>query len=218
MESVENTHKSMGGFKKFQKEWIEPILIALVLAAIIRTFIIQPFKIPSGSMEDTLLIGDQLMATKFLYGFKTPFSSERYFKIRDPKPGDVIVFKYPQDPSKDFIKRCVAIAGQTVKITDKHLYVDGVEQKLPQHAKYIDPYIYPKNQDMPRDNMDEMTVPAGMFFAMGDNRDNSNDSRFWGVVPYDNIKGKALIIYWSWNSLAPLSKKIRFERIFDLIK
>jgi signal peptidase I len=218
LESAEIKSSHSGGFRKFQKEWIEPILIALVLAAIIRTFIIQPFKIPSGSMEDTLLIGDQLMATKFVYGIKTPFSSKRYFKIRDPKPGDIIVFKYPIDPSKDFIKRCVAVQGQTIKIKDKHLFIDGKECPLPKHAKFIDPYIYPSDPAMPRDNMAERVIPKGMFFAMGDNRDNSNDSRFWGLVPYDNIKGKALIIYWSWDSNSPLAKKIRFGRILNLIK
>ena len=116
MIALNNQSKLSKGFYKFRKEWIEPVLIALVLAGFIRTFIIQPFKIPSGSMEDTLLVGDHLMAIKFLYGIKIPFISKRFLKIRDPKPGDIIVFKFPEDPSKDFIKRCIATGGQRVEI------------------------------------------------------------------------------------------------------
>lgn len=188
-----------GGFTRVRKEWIEPILIAFILAALIKTFIIQPFKIPSGSMEDTLLVGDQLIALKFLYGTKIPFTSKKILKIRDPRPGDVIVFRYPEDPSKDFIKRCVAIGGQTIEIKNKKVYIDGEIQELPGHAKIIDPTIYPKHIG-PRDNYPPFEVPQGHVFVMGDNRDNSNDSRYWGTVPVENIKGKAVLLYWSWNA------------------
>lgn len=209
--------QNMSGFTRFRKEWIEPILYALILAAIIRAFIIQPFKIPSGSMEDTLLIGDQLMATKFTYGIKIPFSHIRFFKFRDPKPGDVIVFKYPKPPYKDFIKRCIATGGQKVEIRDKVVYVDGIPQKLPDEAKFIDDHTYPASPTMPRDNMPEIIVPENSFFMMGDNRDNSNDSRFWGFVPYENIIGKAQFLYWSWENNDSLLGKIRWNRIFRKI-
>jgi len=211
------------GFKKFRKEWIEPVLIALILAGIIRTFIIQPFKIPSGSMEDTLLIGDQLMAIKFLYGMKIPFTNKRILKIRNPKPGDIIVFKYPEDPSKPFIKRCIATGGQKVEIRNKVVYVDGKEQHIPENAKFVDPNIIPNITTIPqnfrnRDNLQEFIVPDNAFFAMGDNRDNSNDSRFWGFVPYENISGKAFIVYWSWDKNGSFLHKVRWERLFNLIK
>jgi len=212
--------KKMSGFKRFIKEWIEPILIAFILAILIKTFIIQPFKIPSGSMEDTLLVGDQLVAVKFLYGTKIPFTNRRILKIRDPRPGDVIVFKYPNDLSKDYIKRCIATGGQTIEIKNKHIFVDGVQQKLPAHVKFIDHTIYPSHSG-PRDNYPPYVVPPGTVFVMGDNRDNSNDSRYWGPVPVENIKGKALFLYWSWNSEArvyDLVHRIRWTRFFTRIR
>ena len=217
MKASNNQSQLCSGFHKFRKEWIEPILIALILAGIIRTFIIQPFKIPSGSMEDTLLVGDHLMALKFLYGIKIPFNSGRFLKIRDPKPGDIIVFKYPEDPSKDFIKRCIAIEGQTVELRNKQIYIDGKLQKLPKDVKFSKHQIMPF-QYSPRDNYPPTKIPEGNFFAMGDNRDNSNDSRYWGFVPYENIKGKAFILYWSWDKNASFPFKVRLKRIFNLIK
>ncbi len=208
----------MSGFTRFRKEWIEPIFFALILAGIIRTFIIQPFKIPSGSMEDTLLTGDQLMVTKFTYGIKIPFTDIRLMKLRDPKPGDVIVFKYPKPPYKNFIKRCIATEGQKIEIRDKIVYVDGIPQKLPYGAKFIDDHIYPGSPTMPRDNLPEKLVPENSFFLMGDNRDNSNDSRFWGFVPYDNIIGKAEFLYWSWERNESFFGSVRWRRIFKTIK
>lgn len=223
-----------GGFARFRRDWIEPILIAFVLTVFIRTFFFQQFKIPSGSMEDTLLVGDELIAVKFLYGTKLPFvagspTCAKYtlgcppnliFKIRDPKPGDIVVFKFPQDPSKDFIKRCIAVGGQTVEIRDKEVFVDGVRQPLPRHGKHIDSTVLPA-QFGPRDNFGPRTVPPGAMFVMGDNRDNSNDSRFWGFVPYENIKGKAVVLYWSWNTdalLYQINRKIRWGRLFTMIR
>lgn len=208
------------GFTKFRKEWIEPIVIAFVLAMLIRSFIMAPFKIPSGSMEDTLLVGDQLMALKFVYGIRIPFANKFLVRYRDPKPGEVIVFKFPKDPSKDFIKRCIAVGGQTIEIRDKEVYVDGVRQELPEHSKFIDNHILQGSLG-PRDNYPPTNVPEGHMFMMGDNRDNSNDSRFWNFVPYENIIGKAVIIWWSWNHEAPLYDvihRIRWSRYFNLIK
>ncbi len=214
------SQKPPSGITKFRKEWIEPIVIALILVFVIKTFIVQNFKIPSSSMEDTLLVGDHLFASKFIYGAKIPFTSLRLFKIRDPKPGDIIVFKYPRDPSKDYIKRCIAVGGQTVEIRYKKVYVDGELIKTPEHAKFIDDNVLPKGMG-PRDNYPLITVPPNNMFVMGDNRDNSNDSRYWDFVPYENLKGKALFVYWSINSDVPLYDlihKIRWQRIFSLIK
>lgn len=210
----------LSGFHRFRKEWIEPILIALVLAGIIRSFIIQPFKIPSGSMEDTLLVGDQLMAAKCIYGLRVPFGNSFIVRWSDPSPGDVIVFQYPDDPSIDYIKRCVAIAGQTVEIRDKQLYIDDQPISLPEHAKFMDSRSLPGNIG-PRDNFGPVTIPEDHMFMMGDNRDNSSDSRFWGFAPYENIKGKAFIVWWSWNGDAPLYDlihRVRWGRIFNIIR
>ena len=187
-----------GRKKSIVREYAETIGIAVVLALVIRTFVVQAFRIPSGSMEDTLLVGDFLLASKFIYGSKIPFLNIRLPSIRDPEPGDVIIFKYPEDPSRDFIKRCVAVPGQTVEIRDKALYVDSQPLPDPPLAKYVDPKIYPKGYGV-RDNHDPVRVPAGQVFVMGDNRDNSRDSRYWGFVPIENVKGKAMILYWSWS-------------------
>lgn len=211
---------NLTGFNKFRKEWLEPIIIALVIVFFIKSFIVQNFKIPSSSMEDTLLVGDRLFASKFIYGIKIPFSTTRIFKIRDPKPGDVIVFKYPKDPSKDYIKRCIAVGGQKVEIIDKNVFVDGVKQTFPKHSKFIDNNILPVEFG-PRDTHPLTKIPERNLFAMGDNRDNSNDSRFWGFVPYENLKGKALFIYWSIDPDVPvydIVHKIRWNRIFRIIK
>ena len=218
-----------GGFtwKHVWKEYIEPILVALVLALFIRTFIFQPFRIPSGSMEDTLLIGDFILANKFIYGAKIPLINLRLPKLREPRQKDIIVFKYPKDPTKDFIKRCVAVGGQTIEIHDKHIFVDGKPFINPTHVKFENPYIIQKKLS-PRDNFGSFIVPENSLFMMGDNRDNSNDSRFWGVVPIENVVGKASIVYWSWTHEPPLWKipielfkreiTVRWGRIFSLIR
>jgi signal peptidase I len=175
--------------KKRQKtktrEYIEVIVISVILALFVRTFVVQAFRIPSGSMEDTLLVGDFLLVSKFLYWFT------------DPKPGDIIVFKYPLDPSRDFIKRCVAVEGQTVEIRDKQLLVDGRRIALPHWGKHVDPRTYPPGTNA-RDYFGPVKVPPGHVFVMGDNRDNSRDSRYWGFLNKKLIKGRAFILYWSW--------------------
>jgi len=167
------------------REYIEVIVISVILALFVRTFVVQAFRIPSGSMEDTLLVGDFLLVSKFLYWFT------------DPQPGDVIVFKYPLDPSRDFIKRCVAVEGQTVEIRQKELYVDGRRISLPPQGKHVDSRIYQQGINT-RDNFGPITVPAEHIFVLGDNRDNSRDSRYWGFLNEKLIKGKAFILYWSW--------------------
>jgi len=208
------------GFHKFRKEWIEPILIAFILVTIFKMFFFQNFKIPSGSMEDTLLVGDYLFASKFTYGTKIPFTDKLILKFHDPKPGDIIIFKSPAEPKKDLIKRCIAVGGQEVEIRDKQVYVDGVLSELPKKGKFTKNRIYPANMSR-RDNIAPFIVPEGKLFMMGDNRDDSYDSRFWGFLPEENIKGKALFLYWSWDTDVPIYKliqRVRWGRIISWIK
>ena len=198
--------------KPWYKEWSEALLFAAILAIIIRTFVIQAFKIPSGSMEDTLLIGDHLMVNKFIYGTQIPFTETRILPIRDPERGDIIVFEYPLDKDKsyferkDYIKRVIGLPGDRVKMVSQTVYVNDepfiIPQEIHKGAHGIgDKRIY----DFP-----ELLVPEGKYFVLGDNRDRSADSRFWGFVPEANIKGLAFIKYWSWDSR---SNSVRFSRI-----
>jgi signal peptidase I len=183
--------------KHVVREYAESIIIAIILALVIRTFVVQAFKIPSGSMEDTLAIGDHILVNKFIYGTKVPFTDRRILKIRDPRRGDVIVFEYPEDPSKDFIKRVIGTPGDVVQVKDKKVYVNGKLYENP-HEVHKENDIIPEVQN-PRDNTKPISVPANSYFVMGDNRDRSYDSRFWGVVKNDKIKGLAFIKYWSWD-------------------
>ncbi len=183
--------------KHIVREYAESIIIAVLLALAIRTFVVQAFKIPSGSMEDTLAIGDHLLVNKFIYGTKIPFSDSRVIKLRDPKRGDVIVFEYPEDPSKDFIKRIVGVPGDVVEGKDKKLYVNGKLYENP-HEVHKEKEIIPKEMN-PRDTFGPVTVPPDSYFVMGDNRDRSYDSRFWKFVKRGQIKGLAFIKYWSWD-------------------
>ncbi len=179
-------------------EYAQAILIALVLALIIRTFVVQAFKIPSGSMIKTLLIGDHILVNKFIYGIKNPFTRETWINIEQPKRGDIVVFIYPLDREKDFIKRVIGVAGDTVEIRNKKVYVNGKLVPDPPTAQHTDPRIIPASVQ-PRDNMGPVTVPPDSLFVMGDNRDQSYDSRFWGFVPLKDVKGNAFMIYWSWD-------------------
>ena len=179
------------------REYVEAALWALVLTLFLRAFVIQAFRIPSESMVKTLLVGDFLFVNKFEYGPKIPFTHVRLPGLRPPRRGDVIVFQFPQNPSQDFIKRCIATAGQTVTIADKQVSVDGQPLREP-YTQHTDPNIRPAGFDF-RDNYGPYTVPAGNLFMMGDNRDNSNDSRYWGPVDLDLVKGRAMFLYWSWD-------------------
>lgn len=179
------------------RENIEAIVVAVILALFIRTFVVQAFKIPSGSMKETLLIGDHILVNKFIYGVKAPFLQKTIIPINNPQREDIIVFEFPEDPSKDFIKRVVGVPGDVVEIRDKKLFVNGSAVKKT-HGIHKDPKIYAARQQ-PRDNLGPITVPEGKLFVMGDNRDFSYDSRFWGFVDLVAVKGKAFIIYWSWD-------------------
>jgi len=159
---------------------------------------VQAYKIPSGSMLETLKIGDHILVEKFLFGTHIPFTDIVVLPIKEPKRGDVVVFRYPLDPNLDFIKRIIALPGDTVQGINKDIYVNGKRLQEP-YIQHIDNFVLPAYIS-PRDNFGPLRVPKDSYFAMGDNRDNSKDSRFWGFVPRHNIKGKAMVIYFSWNS------------------
>ncbi len=180
--------------KSIFREYAEALIIALILAVFIRTFVVQAFKIPSGSMLPTLQIGDHILVSKFAYGIKNPFSDENIISFSPPKQEDIIVFKYPVNPKIDYIKRVVGVAGDRIEIKDKKVYINDKLYKTEQ-AVYQANNIVQSN----RDNYGPVTVPANSLFVMGDNRDNSRDSRFWGFVNYKLVKGKAFIVYWSWD-------------------
>jgi signal peptidase I len=195
------------------REYAESIFWALILALIIRTCVVQAFKIPSGSMEDTLAIGDHLLVNKFIYGIKLPFSEKRLLRLRDPQRGDVMVFEYPVDRSKDFIKRVIGVPGDEIEVRNKHVFVNGVLYQNP-HEVYRETAVFSREMN-PRDNFGPVRVPPRSYFMMGDNRDNSYDSRFWGCIKESDIKGKAFIKYWSWDRNA---WRVRWENIGRLIE
>jgi len=194
------------------REYVEAIVIAVVIAFFIRTFIIQAFKIPSGSMKPTLQIGDHLLVTKFIYGIKIPIIRKTLIPISDPKRGDIVVFIYPEDRSKDFVKRVIGVSGDTIEIKDKKIFLNGMPYK-DSYGVYADDMIIP-GAAQPRDNFGPVTVPSGNLFVMGDNRDQSYDSRFWGFVDQRDVLGKAFIIYWSWNNE---DTNVRWNRLGRLL-
>jgi len=198
--------------KRFLRDYVQPIIIALIAALIIRAYVIQAFKIPSGSMIPTLLIGDHILVNKFLYGTTIPFSDKRVLVFKKPEIGDIIVFKFPNNPKKDFIKRVIATEGDKIESRGKIIYVNGDKISEP-YIQHTDNAVLPREIGS-RDNFGPITIPENKFFVMGDNRDESHDSRFWGFVDVKDIKGKALIIYWSWDT----DDRLRFNRIGNLIK
>ena len=233
--------------KSKYREWAEAIVIAIFLALLIRTFVVQAFKIPSGSMKPTLTVGDHILVNKFIYGMKIPFTDSRFLILRQPRRGDVIVFSFPgnkkkeecrsipkniayrleriwnnknplylfKDDCRDFIKRVIGVGGDKIEIKDKIVYVNG-NALVESYAVYKDKRIVPEAYSV-RDNSGPFIVPRGKFFVMGDNRDQSQDSRFWGYVDMSEIKGNAFIIYWSWNSKESWFRKVRWDRIGKLI-
>jgi signal peptidase I len=206
-----------GRAKSKWREYGESLLIAALIAFFVRSFVVQAFKIPSSSMEPTLLVGDHLLVNRLSYAVKVPFTDVVIFRIGTPERGDVIVFRYPVDRTKDFIKRVVAKEGDTVEIKDKVVYVNGNRIDYPQ-AQYLEPTIIPGFFSQ-RDNTGPLTVPKDSYFVMGDNRDRSLDSRFWGFVTYDDLVGKALIIYFSWNTNpGDVLHYVRWTRVGSLIR
>jgi len=226
--------------KSTLREYSESIGIAVAIALLLRAFVVEAFQIPSGSMIPTLEVGDHIFVAKFSYGLVVPFSNKKIFEFRQPSRGDVIVFKYPQDPSVDYIKRVVGLPGEKLELRHNELFIDG----RPMPREHVGPYHgSPEDRDselwhetldskphealqdgsrMPQ-NFGPIVVPAGHVFVMGDNRDNSSDSRVWGPVAHDLIKGKALIVWWSRGTTddapwygKPIAwlKAIRFGRFF----
>jgi signal peptidase I len=187
-----------GHRKSLVREYGEALVVAVLLALFIRAFLVQAFTIPSGSMMETLLIGDYILVNKLLYGPEIPFTDTHLPGFRDPTRGDIIVFKYPNDEARDFIKRIVAVGGETVQVRDNRVYVDG----QPITEPYVRPGSIPTHPsghcNYPY-GCEPTVVPTGSYFVMGDNRDNSQDSRYWGFVKREKIRGKAFVIYWSWN-------------------
>ena len=229
MENKKKKETDIINTKSKLREYGEAIIIAILLALFIRTFIIQAFKIPSGSMKPTLLVGDHLLVNKFIYGIRIPIIDKFLIQFKEPERGDVVVFKWPKDESLDFIKRVIGVEGDTIQIKDKQLYVNNkkvkeqlLDEKIKNQlfGKYNDDEItnadayeetignrkhiilyqpsLEKLEKNKNDNFGPVTVPADSIFVMGDNRDNSEDSRYWGYVKLEKIKGEALIIYWSW--------------------
>ena len=260
--------------KQHSKEWFEALLIALVFATIIRMFIVESYRIPTSSMEKTLLAGDFLFVNKYVYGAKVPFTDFRLPRIDTVDRGDIIVFKFPQDRSLNYIKRCVAVSGDILEIKDRVIFVNGKKAALPPHTQFLgdmlpdgypDQLVFPKYSGFNKDNYGPIRIPKkgdvvkldqenyhfyadliqeeghtvgitgerilvdgkpaetyvveqNYFFVMGDNRDNSLDSRFWGFLPERDLIGQALMVYWSWNPdislLEPVEKlsSIRWQR------
>jgi signal peptidase I len=184
------------------REYLEALLIAVLLATFARTFVLQAFKIPTPSMAENLLIGDHILVNKFIYAPAPRRGASRWLPGRAVRRGDVVVFKYPEDPTRDFIKRCVGLPGDRVEIVDKQLHVNGRPVAEESYTYHDDERTYPRSPFLhpsfrQRDNFGPYTVPNGHYFCLGDNRDNSHDSRFWGPVPAEYVKGRALMVYWS---------------------
>lgn len=189
------------------REYVEVVLVAVVFALFVRTFLVQAFVVPTASMENTVLVGDHLVVNKFIYA---PHHWKFGLPYRELKRGDVFVFKFPEDPHRDFIKRVIAVPGDIVEIHDKTVVVDGQKQSEPR-AIHTEARVWPDDRDLPdalrrRDQLRPTRVPSESFYAMGDNRDSSYDSRFWGPVPAVNVKGRALFVYWSFGPPASGAK------------
>ena len=195
------------------REYAEAILMALLLALFIRTFIVQAFKIPSGSMIPTLAIGDHILVNKLSYGVRMPFLEKYLVDFGAPARDDVIVFIYPEDRSKDFIKRVVGVAGDSVEVRNKKVFINGkAVEDSHAHFEGYDPQL---GGTANGDNYGPKVVPEGHVFVMGDNRDRSYDSRFWGYVNLSEVRGKAFLIYWSWDGV---DRWVRWERLGNLIR
>ena len=204
------------GKKRFIKEYLEPIIIAVLIALVVRAFIVQAFKIPSSSMEPTLLVGDHILVNKFIYGIRIPYTNIKFFQYRKPKRGDIIVFVFPKDRRKDFIKRVIGTEGEKVEILRNKIYIndkliDDPWGQYNEKSNWIR-YLQPMERYGPE------IVPQDSLFVLGDNRDNSQDSRFWGFVNINAVKGKAFIMYFSldWDA-QDLLHKIRWVRLGKLI-
>ncbi len=206
--------------KSVAREYLESIVVAVILALFIRTFAVQAFKIPTGSMQPNLLIGDHLLVNKLVYSPSIGPLEEVLLHKRPIKRRDVIVFKFPEDPTRDFIKRVIGLPGETVEIRNKTVLINGkpLEES---YAHFIEQPLRPDDPEYGlhsesiRDSYGPQVVPEGQLFVMGDNRDNSRDSRFWGFLPRDQVKGRALLVYWSYEASGEEYRRTGF---FDWVK
>jgi signal peptidase I len=215
--------------KSTAREYFESICIAVILALFIRTFVVQAFKIPTGSMENNLLIGDHLLVNKFVYGPTLSAVEETVLPIDEIKRGDVVVFKYPEEPERDFIKRIIGLPGETLELRNKKVYIDGRPLDEP-YVQFLEPPADSEAGDPDFTDFDlrkqygPVTVPAHHYFAMGDNRDNSQDSRFIGPIPAENLVGRAEILFFSVDGSAALWEvwrwptAIRWWRLFNPVE
>src|SRR2546426_9566552 len=227
----EASARSRPGKKSLVREYAEAIVVAMLLAFAIRIFVVQAFKIPSGSMIPTLVIGDHILVSKLSYGLQWPgtcrfsmsfppmtcYTSSSLLSFGAPQRGDIIVFRYPEDEDKDFIKRVVGLPGDTVEIRNKVVFVNGAPLDDHGYTQRVDAGVI-DGAINPRDNFGPVTVPAGKFFVMGDNRDQSLDSRFWGYVSAEKIRGKAFRIYWSWSGQGDWQGWVRWDRLGKAIQ
>jgi signal peptidase I len=202
------------------REYAEVILVAVVFALFARTFLVQAFVVPTPSMEDTVLVGDHLVVNKFIYAPHARGFWTALLPYREIRRGDIFVFKFPEDPQRDFIKRAIALPGDTIEIRSRTVIVDGSAVREPKSI-HSDPHVWPDDPHLPdslrrRDQLPPSRVPSESYFAMGDNRDSSYDSRFWGPVPKGNLKGRALFVYWSFEPPAPDSRLGVFAKIASL--
>jgi signal peptidase I len=206
--------------KSTAREYLEAFLTAVILALFVRTCVVQAFKIPTGSMENNLLIGDHLLVNKFVFGPTSAGAERALLPVRDIRRGDIVVFKYPDEPQRDFIKRVIGLPGDTLELRAKKVHVNGT----PLDEPYIH-FLTPASEGSEITSLDvreqygPVTVPANQYFVMGDNRDNSQDSRYWGFLPRDYVKGKALMIYWSYegNGVGSIFTNVRWDRLLKQI-
>ena len=229
--SHEESRRQTTRTKPLWREYLEAIIIALVLALTIRVFLIQAFKIPSGSMIPSLQIGDHILVNKLAYGIQVPqdcefeaallpvtcYSSSMLLEFEKPQRGDIIVFRYPEDEHKDFIKRIIGLPGDTIQIREKIVSVNGEPFHDEAFTQRVDPGMI-DGRINPRDNFGPITVPPDSYFVMGDNRDQSLDSRFWGYVQEHKIKGRAFLVYWSWHGQGSMTEWVRWNRIGKVIE
>jgi signal peptidase I len=219
----EDAAASRAGYRKSTaREYFESICVAVILALFVRTFVVQAFKIPTGSMENNLLIGDHLLVNKFVFAPTATRLEEMLLPIDPIRRGDIIVFKYPEEPERDFIKRVIGLPGETIELRNKKVHVNGTALEEP-YVHFLFPADAAGSEDAGtsdfdvRRNYGPVTVPAGHYFMMGDNRDNSQDSRYWGFLPTDYVKGKALFVYFSFGEGSGLFNSVRWNRILHQI-
>ncbi len=224
--------------KSVAREYLESVVVAVILALFIRTFVVQAFKIPTGSMETNLLIGDHLLVNKLVYSPSLSGLEDLLLPKRQVRRGDVVVFKYPEDPGRDFIKRVIGLPGESLEIRDKTVLIDGKPLDEAGYVHFLDSGLRPEDPEygLPegRPGFGPVSVPEGQLFVLGDNRDNSKDSRYWGFLPRDQVKGRALVVYWSYEATreeyhrtgvidwlrdtAQSFGKTRWRRFFHLIR